>query len=296
MDFMTPSPYRSYRIDHRTTYHYDAPVLFSVNEAHIKPRTTAGQSVKTCDIVVTPASCRFSERVDFFGNFCNFLSVEEAHDHLEVTASSTVEVTPYILPDLSLPLSWEEAARRLDAESFREVRQYASNSPLIRRGHRLAEYARESFTPGRPILDAAFDLNEKIYREFLYKPLSTTISTPPEETLNSRTGVCQDFAHLMIACLRSLGLAARYVSGYIETNKNPDLPKLVGTDASHAWLSLYVPAVGWVDFDPTNHQIPTDRHITVAWGRDYSDIAPLKGVYLGNAAQTVEIGVTVSRL
>ena len=167
------------------------------------------------------------------------------------------------------------------------------DSPFVAVRPAFREYAEPSFLPGRPLLEAVADLNERIYREFKYDPHFTTVATPLDEVLSERRGVCQDFAHLAIACLRSLGLAARYVSGYILTVPPPGRPRLVGADASHAWLSVFVPGLGWADFDPTNDLLPDLQHVTLAWGRDFSDISPLRGVILGGGEQKIDVRVTV---
>jgi transglutaminase-like putative cysteine protease len=174
--------------------------------------------------------------------------------------------------------------------------QYAFDSPCVRNSPELADFALPSFTPGRPILAAAADLTRRIHTEFRYDPTATSVNTPPSEVLKTRRGVCQDFAHLAIGCLRSLGLPARYVSGYLLTTPPPGKPRLVGADASHAWFSVYTPDCDWVDYDPTNNIRPSDQHVTLAWGRDYSDVCPIKGVFFGGGQQVVQVSVDVTPL
>jgi len=217
-----------------------------------------------------------------------------------VVSTSEVEVAT-APPDLSVPPSprWEEILAKLagtDPELPLDVRELALPSPMVQPSAALRAFAEPSFTPGRPILEAAADLSRRIHREFTYDQEFSTIATPLAEVLERRRGVCQDFAHLAIGCLRALGLPARYVSGYVETVKHPDEPRTVGADASHAWFSAYAPGFGWFDFDPTNDQIPPRQHITTAWGRDYADVTPLKGVLFGGGDHTLEVSVDVTRV
>ena len=201
--------------------------------------------------------------------------------------------------DFAEHLAWEEVCQRLqtdlDPETL-ELRQYILNSPMIPTMSELRTYAERSFSKERPLLEAVEELTDRLYTDFTYDPNFTTIATPLADVIQHRRGVCQDFAHLGIGCLRALGLAARYVSGYIETNPPPDQEPLEGADASHAWFSVYLPQLGWVDFDPTNNQIPTDQHITIAWGRDYSDVTPLKGVVFGSGTHELSVSVDCQRL
>ena len=197
-------------------------------------------------------------------------------------------------------LAWDEVRTRLAtprAAELREIRHYVLDSPMATASRELASYAEPSFPAGRPLLEAVHDLMERVHREFTYDPGFTTISTPLSAVLANRRGVCQDFAHLTIACLRSLGLAARYVSGYLETLPLPGQEKLQGADDSHAWFSVFLPDAGWMDFDPTNNQIPQYQHITTAWGRDFGDVTPLKGViYGGDPGHRLQVAVDVERL
>jgi len=213
-----------------------------------------------------------------------------------VTAISEVAMeTPPVSPAGSTP-PWEEArdaVRRHGDEADLAAAPYSFDSPCIRRDDRLASYAAMSFTPGRPLLEASLELTSRIFHEFKYDPTATSVSTPTMEVFEKRRGVCQDFAHLEIGCLRSLGLAARYVSGYLLTDPRPGQPRLVGADASHAWLSVFGPGLGWIDLDPTNNVIPAMRHVTLAWGRDYGDVCPIKGVFLGGGSHWMTVAVDV---
>jgi transglutaminase-like putative cysteine protease len=233
--------------------------------------------------------------VDFFGDAVTFFTVQEPHRMLTVTANSTVEVTAVPHPD-DTP-AWDTVRDLLRSEpnaTDLEVYQYLFASPHIPCSRRLWRYAAPSFPPGRPLLDAVLDLTRRIHTDFTYDPRATSVSTPLHDVLRARRGVCQDFAHVQIGCLRALGLAARYVSGYLVTQAPPGQPRLVGADASHAWVSVYCPGYGWIDTDPTNNMLRSDRHITVAWGRDYSDVSPIKGVFLGGGQHTMQVAVDVA--
>jgi transglutaminase-like putative cysteine protease len=238
-----------------------------------------------------------TEQLDCFGNHATYFTVEEPHDRLTVRASSRMEVLPTTPPDGAASLPWERAREFLQGDRSPrglEACQFVFDSPYVMAAAELVRYAAPSFTPGRPLLEAALDLMHRIYADFLYDPTATTITTPLREVLDQRRGVCQDFAHLEIGCLRSLGLSARYVSGYLRTEPPPGQPRLVGVDASHAWLSVYCPHIGWVGLDPTNDQVPSDKHILLAWGRDYDDVSPIKGVNLGGGRHSVTVGVDVA--
>jgi transglutaminase-like putative cysteine protease len=287
-----------YRISHRTTYQYGMPMADGYTVAHLLPRPTAHQVVETAEVIVDPVPDERAERIDVFGNRVLQLGVHHAHDTLTLLAESEVVVAPATVTVPGEP--WEVAAWRvaeLRGGDALAVRPFAGSSPYVpleTHGAALREIAEEAFTPHRPVVDAARELCHFIYATFDYDPAFTDVSTPLSAVLAGRRGVCQDFAHLAAGCLRSLGLAARYVSGYIETDPPPGRPRLVGADASHAWCSLWVPQQGWIDFDPTNDRLPTHRHVTLAWGRDYGDVAPVRGVVIGPAvdqALTVEVDV-----
>lgn len=304
-----------YRITHETHYSYSKPVSLCHNEAHLLPRTLPSQRVQRAEVRIHPEPAAYHERKDFFGNAVTYFSVQEAHKTLVVTATSEVEVDVPLLPELSSSPSWKQVRKRLRSDLGPETldaRQFVLDSPFVSAGEALANYAKPSFAPGRPVLNSVHELMSRIHADFTYDPKFTTLATPLSEVLEHRRGVCQDFAHLAIGCLRSLGLAARYVSGYLETTPPPGRARLVGADASHAWFAVYVPGPGseggpeggpeagpgggWVDFDPTNDRIPMDKHITTAWGRDYTDISPLKGIIFGGGRHTLKVAVDVRRL
>ena len=277
-----------YRVIHTTEFVYEAPVGLCYNEARLLPRELPQQRVRAAALQIDPLPDDYYERFDFFGNRTVYFSLQQIHERLMVTATSEVEVDrPQLFAQLD-PLPWERARERLHGDGSAEsvdACQYLLDSPNVAGDDLLSGYARPSFPPGRPLLAGVHDLMERIYREFSYDPEFSTIATPLNEVLAHRSGVCQDFAHLAIGCLRAQGLAARYVSGYLETQPPPGQQRLVGADASHAWFSVYHPDAGWLDFDPTNNQLPGERYITVAWGRDYADVPPLKGVVFGGGGE-----------
>lgn len=286
----------NYRVTHRTEYAYAAKATLGHNEARLIPRDLPHQVCSISRVNVEPAAASYRERVDFFGNQVSYFSVEEPHDRLAITATSEVRVSAPATAGKDRP--WDEAVQKagiLDGDGVAAC-FFMFDSPLVAQDEALADYARPSFPAGRPLLEAADELMRRIYADFEFDPESTTVSTPLKTVLQLRRGVCQDFAHLALGCLRSLGLPARYVSGYIETLPPPGKERLVGADASHAWFSVFAPACGWVDFDPTNGIRPADRHITVAWGRDYSDVAPLKGVIFGGGTHVLDVMVDVEPL
>jgi transglutaminase-like putative cysteine protease len=286
-----------YRVTHVTAYAYEEPVSISHNETRVAPRRTPGQIPRRTQLLVEPAPVVLAQDVDYFGNNMHFFSLEESHQKLSVTAVSEVDVLGIEPPAAALTPTWEsvhEAVRRDRSFNGLEAFGYTFDSPFVRGEPELVEYARESFKPGRPVLEAAFELTKRIYGDFKYEPGVTSIATPLAEVMRARRGVCQDFAHLQIAMLRSFGLPARYVSGYVRTHPAPGRPRLAGADASHAWLSVYVPGFGYVDLDPTNGTIPKDEHVTVAWGRDFGDVSPVRGVILGGGEHSLNVSVDVA--
>jgi transglutaminase-like putative cysteine protease len=290
-----------YRVTHRTTYRYAKPVSLGYTIARLTPRTFPGQVCHDTRTDIDPTPDDRSERIDTFGNEVTWFSIERPHDHLEVTATSevTVEGEPAALL-LATSQRWDEVRDTLrgsDAPEVVAARPFVLTSPLVPAIDGVESFASPSFEPDRPLVDAVIDLMSRIYREFTYDPEFTTIATPLVEVLEHRRGVCQDFAHLAIGALRSQGLAARYVSGYLETRPPPGEERLQGADASHAWFSVFVPEVGWIDLDPTNDQAVGQRHITLGWGRDYRDVAPLVGVlYSTGADQQLDVAVDVEPL
>jgi transglutaminase-like putative cysteine protease len=288
-----------YRLIHNTLYEYNESVSLCHNEAHLIPRTTQFQMVINNLVEISPFPTLHYDRTDFFGNPTTYFSIQFPHRQLSVTSSSEVQLQDTYY-DLDNSPCWEEVRDTLTSESVNpsllEAREFMLDSPFIAATDSLRTYALPSFVPGRSILRATNDLMNRIFTEFVYDPHFTTIVTPLEEVLAHKRGVCQDFAHLMIGCVRSMGLAARYVSGYLETLPPPGQVKLQGSDASHAWLAVFVPDVGWVDFDPTNNKIPINQHITTAWGRDYSDVTPLKGIIFGGGENVLSVSVDVQRI
>jgi transglutaminase-like putative cysteine protease len=283
-------------VSHRTAYAYHTPVLQSQHLLHLAPREGARQRVLRHGLLIEPAPSARVERLDYFGNGTVILSVDEEHRELVIHARSTVEVRAPDLPTPTLSAPWEQvASRALQGKSELDVGvlQFVSASRHTRIGADVLSYARPSFSPQRPILDATLDLTRRIYNDFTFDSTATDISTPVSHVLQERRGVCQDFAHLAIACLRGFGLPARYVSGYLLTYPPPGMEKLQGADASHAWMAVWAPQVGWVDFDPTNGVMPSEEHITLAYGRDYDDVSPVSGVLLGGSRQTMTVAVDV---
>ena len=286
-----------YRVVHHTRYAYSQPVVLAHSEARLQPRPTAAQTCAASSVQIEPTPHQRAEHDDAFGNRVLYFALQEPHQELAVTAVSEVEIGLGAAPGASPP--WEIALQQLAESALPETRlarQFRLDSPGAAATPELRAYAAPSFVPGRPLLEAVADLNRRIHHDFTFDPESTTIATPLSEVLARRHGVCQDFAHLAIACVRAFGLPARYISGYLETVPPAGTERLRGADVSHAWFAVYVPDAGWVDFDPTNDLLPSDRHVTTAWGRDYGDVAPLKGVIFGGGPHTLEVSVDMQRL
>lgn len=290
-----------YRVTHRTDYTYPQAITRGYNEARLAPRPTAAQRVLRHEVTIHPHPAYRSERTDYFGNGVLHFTIQHPHSRLTVTAVSEVELV-HPVPELGLETSmaWEQAASATGEDhspAGLDARQHLLPSPLVPHLPEIGDYARASFTTGRPVADAVADLMGRIYTDFTYDPTATSVTTPLDRVFRERRGVCQDFAHLAIGCLRAMGLAARYVSGYLETAPPPGQEKLRGADASHAWFAVFDPRLGWLDFDPTNNVVPADQHVTTAWGRDYGDISPLKGIIFGGGqGQQSEVAVDVERL
>jgi transglutaminase-like putative cysteine protease len=291
------------RVVHETQYRYASPVALSQLLLHLSPRVLPWQSCESHRIQIDPFSTELAEREDYFGNRIVHFMIAAAHRNLLVRAESEVTVQPRARAALATPKTpWETVRAHLntiDKPPVAGATEFAFESPHVERSKDLADYAVKSFTARRGILEAATDLAKRIHKDFKFDRTATSVSTPLKQVLKDRRGVCQDFAHLMIGCLRSIGLAARYVSGYILTSPPPGRPRLIGADASHAWASIWCGepakgAAGWVDIDPTNNCIVDDFHATLAWGRDFSDVTPMRGVILGGGAQTLAVRVTVT--
>jgi transglutaminase-like putative cysteine protease len=281
-----------YNISHRTTYRYGSPVSVGNHVACLKPRSYEQNQLIENTLRISPAPATLTERVDYFGNVLWFFTVQEPHRELVVESNSDVLRTRGATLDAQAP--WEESSLLLAEDHSPgglEAYQYQFESPRIRTHPQFATYALESFTAGRPMAEALLELTSRIHRDFRFDSGVTTVRTTTEEVFKKRRGVCQDFAHVQIACLRSINLAARYVSGYLRTYPPPGKPRAIGADASHAWVSAYCRGAGWLDMDPTNNVAPTDGHVTVAWGRDYGDVSPLRGLILGGGGHKLQVEV-----
>jgi transglutaminase-like putative cysteine protease len=288
-----------YNIIHRTNYTYNEEVSLCQNIAKLFPRTIYNQKCIKSELSIYPEPDVVNEYEDYFGNKAVYFSLQKAHKALTVTVNSLIEKLP---DDAEITrhdiLSWEEVKRLLGEprQEYFEARQFIQETAMTSSNKAILEYAMKSFLKGRPFLEATENLMQRIFTDFQFQPGFTTIATPPSEVMKHRKGVCQDFAHLALACIHSLGLPARYVSGYIETIPPEGQEKLVGSDASHAWFSIFIPNRGWVDFDPTNNMIPSHNHITIGWGRDYKDIVPLKGVVFSSGSHKLNVEVDVIRI
>jgi transglutaminase-like putative cysteine protease len=290
-----------YKVAHETVYTYGDAVPVCQNVLHLTPRDTQRQVCRNHKLTIKPTPATTHRRLDYFGNQVTYISLHDGHRKLTLTALSRVEVRIWRLPREQTP-AWETIRDALPSDRSNtglEAYQFVFPSPHVDRlwgelGNQLAAYALESFTPNRPIMDAALELTARIHHDFNYDANATTVHTPLEEVFKLRHGVCQDLAHVEIGCLRAIGLAARYVSGYLLTHPPPGRPRLVGADASHAWIGLYCGSAGWIDFDATNNLIPSDEHITIAWGRDYSDVCPVSGVFVGGGASSLSVSVDVA--
>ncbi|MEI6713614.1 MAG: transglutaminase family protein [Verrucomicrobiota bacterium] len=285
-----------YILTHRTTYQYSEPVSVSHHAARLEPLKNTHQSYSDFRLQVFPEPAIRSVRRDYFGNSVTTFSIRQLHRRMETVAKSRVSVRLQTPPVPNLSPNWESVVQKFsDPVSPEDVGAYefCLDSPMIRPSRVLADIARPCFPAKTPLLVGVSNLMRFIYEEFEFDPVATEVATPLEEVCEKRKGVCQDFAHVALGCLRSLGLPARYVSGYLRTIPPPGKPRLEGADASHAWFSAFCPVNGWVDFDPTNNLIPSDEHLTVAVGRDYSDVSPLSGILTGGGEHTVSVAVDV---
>ena len=285
-----------YRINHRSTYTYSGPVDLSYHLLHLTPRVLQHQRVWDLQVTTQPSPTAKTERSDYFGNRITYLTLAQPHSKFTVEMDAAVDVRFPAPPDETATPAWEHVrdamreAREPDLIAASEFTFATSQTPA---SAALIAYAEPSFTPGRPIFAAVKDLTSRIHRDFVFEPGATSVSTPVAQVLQQRRGVCQDFAHLELAALRALRLAARYVSGYIRTYRT-DQPGLKGSDASHARVSFYCPGTGWIDVDPTNDLVVKEEHIVLGWGRDYDDVSPIRGVMLGGGNHFLEVAVTVT--
>ncbi len=294
-----------YHVLHETRYDYGSAVSLSQQMLHLIPRECAWQVCRSFELEIEPVPSWSHRGEDAFGNPVEWVAFHQPHDNLHVRAEMDVDVRPHRVTSLAAAPAWDELADRLAYRGGQPplaadllAKRFRFESPHVRVKHELGLFAEDCFAPGVGVLEAARALMEKIYTEFEFDPEATTVATPVLEVLEKKKGVCQDFAHVMIACLRAKGIPARYVSGYLLTHPPPGQPRMVGADASHAWVAVYAPGTehGWVDFDPTNNLLPDTQHITLAWGRDFSDVSPLRGVILGGGGHEPEVEVTVTPL
>jgi transglutaminase-like putative cysteine protease len=287
-----------YRITHRTTYQHSETVPLCQNALWLTPRNDEWQERLSHQLEITPTPTNRSTRTDYFGNEVTYFTLDNGYRSLDIVSVSEVKI-----------VQRSDEARRAESPPWETLAgdhcddlssagidtfQYRFDSPSAIASDELGVYARESFTPKRAVLDAARELTSRIHADFAYDPRATTVQTSVAEAFGLRRGVCQDFAHVEIACLRSLGLPARYVSGYLRTIPPPNQRRLVGADASHAWISVYCGAIGWIDFDPTNDLVPSTDHVTIAWGRDYNDVTPVRGLFVGGGHHELSVSVDVA--
>ncbi len=288
-------------ITHETHYAYQPAVETAQHVAHLRPPSTPHQQLLSHTLTITPTPSQLTQSPDVYGNLCSFFALQAVHDELNVVARSLVRTSLPVWPVSAM--TWEQVRERFRYRAgaqFNAASEFVFASPYVPRHPDFLAYAKPSFAPGVPLLAAAQNLMERIYDDFTYSSESTEVNTPAVEALALRKGVCQDFAHIMVACCRAMGLPARYVSGYLLTHPAPGQPRLIGSDASHAWASVYVPDqsgdLGWSDFDPTNNRAPGDDYVTLATGRDYSDVSPMRGVIHGGASHILSVAVTVMPL
>ena len=289
-----------YKIRHHTEYRYQDIVSTGHNRMCLVPRNLPEQKCLSSDVKIIPTPDELTYRTDFFENTLLFISIYKEHGQLEVISESMVEIGNRISSEQAFnsQVLWKEVTQKLafQGDLYADVIQYTLPSMHVPYSEEIQKYALDCFPEDATLWSGCQSLMQKIFSSLEFKPGFTTVNTPVESVLKSRKGVCQDFAHLMIACLRNLGLPARYVSGYIETLPPPGKEKLLGSDASHAWVAVYFPEIGWVEFDPTNNLLPSYKHMTVAFGRDYFDVAPIKGIIFSSGNQNIEVKVDVNRM
>jgi transglutaminase-like putative cysteine protease len=286
-------------VSHRTHYRYTSPVVQSQHLVHMSPRLVQGQTVRHHSLMIDPAPALRHEGFDAFGNPIVILDIELAHREFSLHARTTIETKAQARLNLEASTAWDELDRCMtdaDTNHNLDVIQFGCASRLTPASLEISDYAATSFTPKRPVLDAAMDLTQRIYNDFTFDPTATDVSTPIAQVFKQRRGVCQDFSHFALAALRCCGVPSRYVSGYLLTRPPPGQAKLQGADASHAWISVWSPEQGWIGFDPTNGIIVSDEHVTIAHGRDYDDVSPISGVLIGGGRHTVAVAVDVSQV
>jgi len=289
----------TYRIFHRTQYEYREPVTVSNHTVHLRPRIYPGQQILESSILIEPEPLSTHEYLDYFGNSVMFFTIEQQHAALRIDCSSTVEVSGVAggQPVQSPP--WERVASTMTTGLTNEalrVREFIFPSALVPLLDEAREYAKPCFQPGRPLMEAALELNAQIFSDFTFDNTATTVSTPVIEVFQTRKGVCQDFAHLFLCCLRSMGLAARYVSGYMRTLPPPGGARIFGADASHAWIAVFCPGQGWIELDPTNNRPAELDYVVLGWGRDYTDVSLVRGVLSGGGTHDLTYSVDMSEV
>lgn len=284
-----------YRISHKTDYNYLAPVVQSHHILHLSPCHVNHQTIEEHTLDILPAPASRHDFIDYNKNPTTLVTIEQEHENISFHSESVIEIQDTGLSKVQTSPPWEQIVESIHTLTDLEILNYTCLSRHTQLTIDIFKYAEKSFTPNRPIHEVAVDLTARIFNEFAFDNTATDVSTPISEVMTIKRGVCQDFAHLQIACLRAMRLPVRYVSGYILTHPPEGMPKLVGTDASHAWVSLWCgPDLGWIDFDPTNNIIPTNEHITIAYGLDYDDISPIGGVLIGGGDHTVSVAVDVA--
>lgn len=283
-------------VRHRTTFRYEQEVSISQHVLHLLPRSFPRQQTREALLFVEPVPQQSVSGHDYFGNLVHYITVHEPHQELVIESRSRVNVVAEVTSDLGAAPAWEQLLAELKEPRGPALQAYefTFDSPHVVSTAEVKAFAAQSFLPGRPLLEASMDLTCRIFDDFEYQGGVSDVSTPVAEVLSMKKGVCQDFAHLQIACLRSLGLPARYVSGYLLTHPPAGQEKLVGADASHAWVSVWAGRLGWLDFDPTNRLMPREEHITVGWGRDYGDVSPINGFIVGGGSHELAVAVDVS--
>ena len=285
-------------VSHVTTYRYTMPVETAQHLATIRPLDCAWQRVVSHRLRIDPVPAYESAHLDAFGNEVRYFSFDTAHDYLEVTGETTVLLAErWAALDIEASPAWNDVATALRyraGDPYMPESEFVFASPNIALAQELRAYALSSFARGTPLVAGAIDLMHRIHADFTYEPQATAVDTPALRAFQLRQGVCQDYAQVMIGCLRSIGLSARYVSGYLRTVPPAGTPRLIGADASHAWVSVFCPGTGWIDLDPTNDVLADLDHVTLAYGRDYSDVSLLRGIILGGGDHTVEVAVNVT--
>jgi transglutaminase-like putative cysteine protease len=288
-----------YYITHQTSYEYHEAVSVSHHLGRLRPRESAFQSTLEFSLTSDPRSAVLNSYEDYFGNTVSFITIEGPHRQLMIASRCRVDVKEKPLPRSAETPHWESVRAHCRGDVYEtcgEACEFSFPSTFTPIRPEFLDYASPSFTTGRPVLEAGIDLMQRIHSDFKFDRTATTVATPLEQVLRQRRGVCQDFAHLQIACFRAVGLPARYISGYLETVPPQGQPKLVGADASHAWVQLWCDEAGWIDLDPTNNLLPAERHITLAWGRDFGDVSPLRGVLVGSGNHQLKVAVDVNQV